>query len=118
MVKFMKESGKIIRWKEKVRATKQTIGTLNHSNGDKYEGEFSEGKKHGKGLLHITALGIMNYADEAKYEGNWVNDEKNGQGILCLIRTLGVMTYSNGDKYDGEWKDNKKEGDGSSLLGL
>lgn len=54
MATSMKESGGTTRWREKVRAKANVVGTFSYSNGDKYEGEFSEGKKHGKGsfLLH------------------------------------------------------------------
>ena len=33
---------------------KMTKGKMTHENGDIYEGEWTEGKKHGKGKLTYT----------------------------------------------------------------
>ena len=61
-----------------------------YKNGDIYEGEWYEEKKHGKGK--------MRYADGDIYYGNWDEDKKHGRG---------KMTYKNGDIYDGEWVNDK-----------
>ena len=64
-------------------------------NGDAYEGEMTNDKKHGQGKL-ISPNG-------AAYEGEWKDDKKHGQG---------KATYSDGGMYEGEWKDDKKHGQG------
>jgi hypothetical protein len=49
-------------------------GTFTFANGDKYVGEFRDGKYHGQG----TAT----YADGGKYIGEFKDGNKNGQGTL------------------------------------
>ena len=43
-------------------------GTYTSSDGDKYVGEFKDGKQHGQGTLTTT--------DGQKYVGGWKNGEK------------------------------------------
>ncbi len=40
------------------------MGTYIYANGDKYEGNFSEGKRHGKN-------GIFNWADGSVFNGTF-----------------------------------------------
>jgi len=49
-------------------------GTLSHNNGDRYIGEFKNGKRHGLGTYWL--------ADESQYIGNFKNDKKHGEGVL------------------------------------
>jgi hypothetical protein len=66
--------------------------------GDKYEGEWKEGKKHGKGTY--------SFASGSKYEGEWEEDKKHGKG---------TYSYASRDKYEGEWKEGKKHGKGTYI---
>ena len=50
------------------------------TNKDRYEGEFQNGQKHGRGVYF--------HVDGSKYEGEWNLDDKNG---------VGAMSYANGD---------------------
>ena len=68
-------------------------GTMEWSNGDKYVGEWKDGKIHG--------VGTLTWSDGTKYAGNWKNGIEDGTG---------TMKWSNGDQYVGEWKDGKKHG--------
>ena len=43
-------------------------------DGDKYEGEFKDGKKHGQGTYK--------YKDGMIYVGEWKKGKKHGQGTL------------------------------------
>ncbi len=61
----------------------QTFSVHTYDNGDRYEGEWKNGKKHGKGT--------MDYANGNKYTGIWVNDNRAGQG---------VFTWTNGNRYE------------------
>ena len=55
-------------------------------NGNRYSGEWRNGKKNGRGSQVD--------ADGSRYDGQWRNDLPNGRGTLVL---------SNGDGYDGAW---------------
>jgi hypothetical protein len=54
-----------------------------YDNGDKYEGELKNEKKHGKGTYYWTS-GV-------KYTGDWVDDKMAGQG---------VYTWASGERYE------------------
>jgi len=59
-------------------------GVRNYENGDKYEGEFVNGKIHGKGTY--------TYANGDKYEGEFVDGKFTGRG---------TFTCSNGKQFTG-----------------
>lgn len=63
------------------------------SNGDKYVGEYKDGKKNGQGTY--------TYADGEKYVGEWKDGKRHGQGTI---------TFVSGNKYVGEFKDDKRHG--------
>ena len=70
------------------------IGTT--ASGNKYVGEFRDGKYHGQGTFTHT--------DGGKYVGEWRDGERNGQG---------TFTFANGDKYVGEFRDDLPNGQGT-----
>lgn len=70
-------------------------GKLEYSNGDKYEGNFKEGKFDGKGKY------TFNGGDS--YEGDFVQDKFSGKG---------KYTFSNGDVYEGDFKNDLFDGKG------
>merc|ERR1712151_134888 len=90
-------------------------------NGDRYEGSYKNGFRHGHGTYFFTSnetgaryigeykdgkkdgLGIMYYPDGSIYDGQWANNQRTGDGSY---------TYSNGDKYTGSWLNNKRHGKG------
>ena len=74
---------------------KNGFGTAVYDNGDKYVGEFKNGKRHGQGT--ITSL------DSHKYAGEWKNNKMNGKGFF---------TYSSGRTFIGLWKNGKRHGKG------
>jgi hypothetical protein len=67
--------------------------------GDKYVGEYRDGKWNG--------VGTYTYADGAKYVGEFRDGKANGQGTI---------TFPNGNKYVGEWKDNRRNGQGTETF--
>ena len=69
------------------------FGTYTNANGDKYVGEFKDGKMHGQGTHTWT--------DGDKYVGGWKDNKKHGRG---------TFTYADGRKYVGELKDNEMVG--------
>lgn len=95
------------------------FGTYIFSNGDKYIGDFLDGKKYGRGTY--------TYLDGSKHEGYYKDDKANGRGILILANGqkyegnfingdyngLGTLSFPSGQKYVGEFKDNKYNGYGT-----
>lgn len=44
-----------------------------YSNSERYEGEWFEGRRDGKGTQH--------FSDGSRYEGDWLEDRKDGKGF-------------------------------------
>jgi len=65
-------------------------GAKTYADGDVYEGEFKNDKRHGEGKY--------TFADGDVYEGNWKDGKRHGEG---------KMTYADGSVYEGNWKDGK-----------
>jgi hypothetical protein len=95
-----------------------TYGADGDAATEKYEGEWYEGKMHGRWdiLLNdfsassikyaFTCFGCRGcywYADGGSYDGYWQHGKMHGKG---------VFQYPNGNKYDGEFVDNLKDGFG------
>lgn len=70
-------------------------GTMLYTNGDRYTGDFLNGKKHGEGELV--------YNSGACFRGEWLNDQACGRG---------VFHHANGSSYEGEWLLSKRHGFG------
>ena len=95
-------------------------GTHKYANGDRYEGEFKAGKRHGKGTLVS--------ANDDRYEGDWKNDARTGKGNKTYARGYlsryegdwangkwhgrGTLVYKNGDRYEGDFKADRRHGIG------
>ena len=87
--------------------------------GDRYEGEFEKGKRHG--------VGTMYYVSGERYEGEWHENRQHGRGIYHykngdrfdgyfnkgVIHGFGTMYYANGDAYLGTWENGHRTGTGS-----
>ena len=65
------------------------------ANGGRYEGEFKDGNRHGRGIEY--------FSDGSRYEGEFKDNQRHGRGIEC---------YADGGRYEGEFKDNEKHGRG------
>jgi hypothetical protein len=63
-------------------------GSYHKSDGEKFVGEWKDGKKHGQGTLTFAKSGN-------KYVGEFRNTKMNGQGTLIS---------PDGSSYVGEWK--------------
>jgi hypothetical protein len=53
---------------------------------EKYDGEWIEGKMHGRGVYH--------YSDGTIYDGAWLDGKMHGKGSFL---------YPNGNRYEGEF---------------
>lgn len=87
-------------------------------SGDKYAGQFKNGRIHGPGIL--------TYKDGSKYIGNWDNQQRSGEGRMIFanrneylgmfsdnqINGEGTMKYTNGNVYKGQWLDGRPHGRG------
>ena len=98
-------------------------GILKRTNGNVYDGEFKDDRRHGKGKL-TWAAGTMHGGDI--YEGEYKEGLMNGKGKLTFTNgdiyegefkdgkrhVRGKYTWADGDVYDGEFKDGKRHGQG------
>lgn len=91
----------------------QGLGIFFYRDGGKYEGEWVQNRRHGRGK--------MIYADGNVYEGDWQEDKRDGPGVLslgaprpapCLSRRRRPVAPVNGDRYEGHWRGDEKEGTG------
>lgn len=90
----------------------------NFDNGDSFEGEWNDGKPHGKGIYvslfgnviegtwtegELTGFVYIKDMNGESYEGNFLHGQYHG---------LGTKIGNGGYKYKGMWKNGKKHGDG------
>ena len=94
------------------------FGSWTASSGDKYVGEWKDGKYNGQGTY--------TFANGDKYVGEWKDDKRNGQGTITFAdgkkyvgeykddmpNGQGTGTFANGEKYLGEFKDGNSHGQG------
>jgi hypothetical protein len=71
-------------------------GTYHWANGNRYEGDFVDGKLSGKGTYY--------WADGRRYEGDYVDSKRNGKGTYY---------WADGDRYEGDYVDGKFSGKGT-----
>ena len=93
-------------------------GRMEYANGDVYEGEYNMGKRHGQGT--------MTYAAGSSYTGAWENSVKSGKGRFVqasgevyegdfsggTFDGFGTYTFKNGNTFMGDWKAGKRDGKG------
>lgn len=72
-------------------------GVYMHELGEKYDGEWKDGQRHGYGS-QFHANGNL------KYEGDFMYNKMDGTGTFY---------YKNGDRYEGTFKENKRHGEGT-----
>ena len=78
-----------------------TWGPKSEGAGDKYVGEYRDDKRTGQGTF---TWGPKSEWAGDKYVGEYRDDKRTGQG---------TYTDANGNKYDGEWRDGKRTGQGT-----
>ena len=73
------------------------IGVMNYNNGNKYTGNFVNGKRDGKGI-YIDNL------NNTTYDGDWSNNEQSGIGTLTDNATGAII-------YQGNWQNGQQSPD-------
>lgn len=68
----------------------------------RYEGDFVEDRRHGKGVYRYWSNSLGDWS-KAYYSGDWDDGERTGQGI---------RVYKNGDVYEGGWDGGWRMGQG------
>lgn len=63
------------------------LGIEKWPDGSRYEGQFFEGKKHGKGCF--------SWADGSSYEGDFVENNIHGNGCFLIIIVINLMKKIN-----------------------
>jgi putative phage-type endonuclease len=105
-------------WVSLIDAPTHGLGAEIYGGGDKYIGEFKNGKRVGKGIYlwasghsyegywngKQNGKGTFIFADGRKYEGDWIDGKKTGKG---------VFTWPSGDRYDGDFENDSENGKGT-----
>lgn len=78
----------------------EVVATGGASSGFRYEGEFKNGVRNGRGTLLFLSTGV-------KYEGEFYLNKRHGKG---------TETSSLGYSYTGEWRENRLCGKGYLLF--
>eukprot|EP00911_Craspedida_sp_UC1_P002268 UC1_evm1s1721 len=96
---------------------------VTYGNGSVYEGEWKNGKKHGRCK--------ETWSDGTVYEGEWKDDKRHGRGKYTFasgnvyegefkdnnMHGRGKYTFASGNVYEGEYKDNSMTGRGKFTAG-
>lgn len=64
-----------------------TLTSSKNRTGEKYEGEWKEGIRHGQGRRH--------YPDGSVYDGGWSRDKKHGQAKMYLPHGTKICVFFN-----------------------
>lgn len=106
---------------------------VNYHNGDKYRGNFKDGRPNGMGTMwyNYSLPGQKGVEFEiAEYQGNWKAGRRDGFGVMTWqdgsvykgtwrndLRFEGEMIMSNGFRYRGAFLNDKFHGKAKLLLG-
>lgn len=71
-------------------------GRYVYASGDRYIGEFKDGKRHGRGVYH--------YVNGSIYQGQFDQDRRHGYG---------TYRWTNGDSFIGEYREDLRHGEGT-----
>ena len=92
---------------------------MTFENGDRYDGEFRDGKRHGHG--------VWTSANGHRYDGEYRDGKRHGHGVYTWPHGAaryqgeyrdgkrhgrGVFTRNDGIRYEGEYRDDKFHGRG------
>ena len=112
-----RRSGKVLEGKY-INGVVEGKGILKNAKGNTYIGDFSNSKRHGKGVLDTHKV---------HYEGEFKNDKLSGKGRISFkneghyyegdfdnneINGYGTFKWKNGDSYTGQMMNGKMHGKG------
>ena len=112
-----RRSGKVLEGKY-INGLVEGKGILKNSKGNTYIGDFTNSKRHGRGILDTHKI---------HYEGEFKNDKLSGKGKIIFkneghvyegefdnneINGFGTFKWKNGDSYTGQMKNGKMHGKG------
>jgi TonB family protein len=118
------------------------VGSATFNDGNRYVGEFKDGKLNGQGTYistsgvklvgefkdsQLNGQGTVTHPNGEKTVGEFKDGKRNGQGTNTFAsgnkyvgqfkddayNGQGTFTFASGDKYVGEWKDNRHNGQGT-----
>lgn len=111
-----------------------SLGEVNYKNGDKFAGNFKDGRPCGKGEMiykfSIPSAHGIEAPDESTYSGEWKAGKREGRGVMKWqndgsmyrglwkndMRENGEMRMANGNIYIGGFKNDKFHGMGRLLI--
>jgi len=98
------------------------FGTMEYTNGDKYEGEWVENDRQGTGLVNYSG-------SQNSFKGEWFQDKPHGRGVYQSqddekftydgeffegnFHGDGKKVWPNKDQYEGQFEHNRVEGKGT-----
>lgn len=94
-------------------------GRLKYSNGDLYDGEWLNGKRHGRGTLKFAAKNaagtISGNGAGGSYVGDFATNFFHGFGLLTLAKSQHPLTkkWIPGERYEGDFIQGRKHGRGT-----
>lgn len=79
------------------------MGSTLYKNGDKYKGNFKDGRPSGFGIMqYLSSIPATNGCDHenATYKGMWKSGKREGQG---------TMKWTDGSTFVGYWKNDLRD---------
>lgn len=79
-----------------------SLGVINFKNGDKYRGDFKDGRPNGYGTMkYVYSLpgSLGSEFEEADYHGEFVAGKREGKG---------QMVWTDGTVFTGLWKNDMR----------
>ena len=98
------------------------FGGATFANGNKYVGEWRDGKFHGQGTYTFSSGNrYVGEFRDGRYSGRGTFSSSNGDHYVGEFREdrpegAGEFTWRNGDRYEGTWRNGKKHGHGKMTL--